>query len=300
MNTKQPKYLQQGDIVAIVTTARKINRDDIQKAIELLESWGLNAVVGRTIGKEDHQFGGTDDERITDFQQAMDNDSVSAIWCARGGYGTVRILDHLDFSKFKNNPKWIIGFSDVTALHSHIHNIGIQTLHALMPITVKSNTNEAIESLKKSLFGEPVEYTVPCESLNKYGYAEGELVGGNLSMLYSLLGSKSAIKTDGKILFIEDLDEYLYHVDRMMMNLKRNGYFDNLKGLIVGGMTKMNDNTIPFGKNAEEIILDNIKEFDFPVCFNFPAGHLKDNSTLIFGKTAELNVQQNETSLIFK
>ncbi len=300
MNTKQPKYLQQGDIVAIVTTARKINRDDIQKAIELLESWGLNAVVGRTIGKEDHQFGGTDDERITDFQQAMDNDSVSAIWCARGGYGTVRILDHLDFSKFKNNPKWIIGFSDVTALHSHIHNIGIQTLHALMPITVKSNTNEAIESLKKSLFGEPVEYTVPCESLNKYGYAEGELVGGNLSMLYSLLGSKSAIKTDGKILFIEDLDEYLYHVDRMMMNLKRNGYFDNLKGLIVGGMTKMNDNTIPFGKNAEEIILDNIKEFDFPVCFNFPAGHLKDNSTLIFGKTAELNVQQHETSLIFK
>ncbi len=300
MIIKQPKHLQQGDIVAIVTTARKINREDIQKAIELLESWGLNAVIGRTIGKEDHQFGGTDTDRVTDFQQAMDNDSVKAIWCARGGYGTVRILDDLDFSKFTKNPKWVIGFSDVTALHSHIHNLGIQTLHALMPITVKSNTNEALKSLKNSLFGNEIKYTIPCESFNKYGNAEGELVGGNLSMLYSLLGSKSAIKTDNKILFIEDLDEYLYHIDRMMMNLKRNGYFTNLKGLIVGGMTKMNDNTIPFGKNALEIILDNIKEFDFPVCFNFPAGHLKDNKSLILGSMVSLKVDKNETTLIFK
>ncbi len=300
MIIKQPKHLQQGDIVAIVTTARKINREDIQKAIELLESWGLNAVIGRTIGKEDHQFGGTDTDRVTDFQQAMDNDSVKAIWCARGGYGTVRILDDLDFSKFTKNPKWVIGFSDVTALHSHIHNLGFQTLHALMPITVKSNTNEALKSLKNSLFGNEIKYTIPCESFNKYGNAEGELVGGNLSMLYSLLGSKSAIKTDNKILFIEDLDEYLYHIDRMMMNLKRNGYFTNLKGLIVGGMTKMNDNTIPFGKNALEIILDNIKEFDFPVCFNFPAGHLKDNRSLILGSMVSLKVDKNETTLIFK
>ncbi len=300
MNTKQPKYLQKGDIVAIVTTARKIDRDDIQLAIELLESWGLNAVIGRTIGKEDHQFGGTDTDRITDFQQAMDNDSIKAIWCARGGYGTVRILDHLDFSKFKASPKWIIGFSDVTALHSHIHNLGIQTVHGLMPITVKSSTDEALKSLKNSLFGYTLEYTIPCESLNKFGNAKGELVGGNLSMLYSLLGSESAIKTDGKILFLEDLDEYLYHIDRMMMNLKRNGYFNNLKGLIIGGMTKMNDNTIPFGKNAEEIILDNIKEFDFPVCFKFPAGHLKDNRSLKFGNTVLFDVKKEETSLIFK
>jgi len=299
MNSKQPQSLQQGDLVAIVTTARKIDREDIQKAIELLESWGLNTVVGKTIGKVDHQFGGTDADRITDFQQAMNNDAVKAIWCARGGYGTVRIIDALDFSKFLTNPKWVIGFSDVTALHSHLHNLGTRTIHGLMPITVESSTPEAIDSLKNSLFGNSLKHVVPCESQNKYGKGDGELVGGNLSMLYSLLGSTSAIKTDGKILFIEDLDEYLYHIDRMMMNLKRNGYFDNLKGLIVGGMTKMNDNTIPFGKTAEEIILDNIKEFDFPVCFNFPAGHLKDNRALEFGREVDFVVNKTSTTLKF-
>jgi len=299
MNIKQPQSLQQGDLVAIVTTARKIDRPDIQKAIELLESWGLNAVVGKTIGKEDRQFGGTDADRITDFQEAMNNDAVKAIWCARGGYGTVRILDALDFSKFLMTPKWVIGFSDVTALHSHIHNFGIQTIHGLMPITVGSSTPEAIISLKDSLFGNTILYKLPCESQNKYGKGKGKLVGGNLSMLYSLLGSESAIKTDDKILFIEDLDEYLYHIDRMMMNLKRNGYFNNLKGLLVGGMTKMNDNTIPFGKTAEEIILDVVKEYDFPICFNFPTGHVKDNRALILGKTAEFIVDKDNTTLTF-
>lgn len=299
MNSKQPQSLQQGDLVAIVTTARKIDRADIQKAIELLEGWGLNAVVGKTIGKADHQFGGTDADRITDFQEAMNNDAVKAIWCARGGYGTVRIIDALDFSKFLANPKWVVGFSDVTALHSHLHNLGIHTVHGLMPITVESSTSEAIVSLKNCLFGNSIKHETPCESKNKYGNAEGELVGGNLSMLYSLLGSSSAINTDGKILFIEDLDEYLYHVDRMMMNLKRNGYFDNLKGLVVGGMTKMNDNTVPFGKTAEEIIIDTIKEFDFPVCFNFPAGHLKDNRALELGRKVEFIVNKDRTTLKF-
>ena len=299
MNNKQPQSLQQGDLVAIVTTARKIDREDIQKAIELLESWGLNAVVGKTIGKADHQYGGTDADRITDFQEAMNNDAVKAIWCARGGYGTVRIIDSLDFSKFLTDPKWVIGFSDVSALHSHLHNLGIKTIHGLMPITLESSTTEAITSLKDNLFGSDVTYTISCESKNKYGFGKGELVGGNLSMLYSLLGSESAIKTDGKILFIEDLDEYLYHVDRMMMNLKRNGYFANLKGLIVGGMTKMNDNTVPFGKTAEEIIIDTIKEFDFPVCFNFPAGHLKDNRALELGRKVEFNVNKESSTLKF-
>jgi len=299
MNAKQPQPLQQGDLVAIVTTARKIDRADIQKAIELLESWGLNAVVGKTIGKADHQFGGTDADRITDFQEAMNNDAVKAIWCARGGYGTVRIIDALDFTAFISNPKWVLGFSDVTALHSHLHNLGVHTIHGLMPITVKNSTSQAITSLKNCLFGNDIRYELPCESSNKYGNAEGVLVGGNLSMLYSLLGSVSAIKTDGKILFIEDLDEYLYHVDRMMMNLKRNGYFNNLKGLIVGGMTKMNDNTVPFGKTAVEIILDTIKEFDFPVCFNFPAGHLKDNRAMEFGRVVKFSVGKEYTTLKF-
>lgn len=299
MNKKQPQPLQQGDLVAIVTTARKIDRADIQKAIELLESWGLNAVVGKTIGKADHQFGGTDADRITDFQEAMNNDAVKAIWCARGGYGTVRIIDALDFAAFLNNPKWVLGFSDVTALHSHLHNLGVHTIHGLMPITVESSTSQAITSLKNCLFGNDVGYTLSCNNSNKYGNAEGVLVGGNLSMLYSLLGSVSSIKTDGKILFIEDLDEYLYHVDRMMMNLKRNGYFNNLKGLIVGGMTKMNDNTVPFGKTAAEIILDTIKEFDFPVCFNFPAGHFKDNRAMEFGRAVKFSVGKEYTTLKF-
>ncbi|MFD0964243.1 S66 peptidase family protein [Pseudofulvibacter geojedonensis] len=297
--TIQPPALQQGDTVAIIATARKITREELQPAIDLLEQWGLNAVIGRTIGLDNHQFAGTDEERRLDLQQALDDYAVKAIWCARGGYGTVRIIDALDFSIFKKNPKWIIGFSDVTALHSHVHNLGYQSLHSIMPITVEGNTNEALNSFKKSLFCEPLNYNIVTSKHNRIGQTSGELIGGNLSMLYSILGSESAVQTDGKILFIEDLDEYLYHIDRMMMNLKRNNCFKNLKGLIVGGMTKMHDNTIPFGKNAIEIIVDNTKEYDFPICFDFPAGHLKDNRSLIMGKTAHLNVSQEFVTLDF-
>lgn len=299
MNINQPKYLQRGDLVAIVTTARKIDKPAIQLAIELLESWGLNVVLGKTIGLEDNQYGGTDTDRCADFQQAMDDDAVKAIWCARGGYGTVRIIDRLDFTKFLKHPKWVIGFSDVTVLHSHLHNLGVQTIHAIMPITVEGNTIEAIDSLKNDLFGKTNTYETPFEIGNKIGKGTGVLVGGNLSMLYSLLGSGSAIQTDGKILFIEDLDEYLYHIDRMMLNLKRNGYFNNLKGLVVGGMTKMHDNDIPFGKTAEEIILDAVSEYDFPVAFNFPAGHVNDNRSLRFGSQIEFVVTATRTTLKF-
>jgi muramoyltetrapeptide carboxypeptidase len=299
MNVKQPQALQRGDLVAIVTTARKIDKEDIQLAIELLESWGLNVVLGKTIGLEDNQYGGTDSDRATDFQQAMDDPAVKAIWCARGGYGTVRIIDALDFTEFVKNPKWVIGFSDVTVLHSHLHNLGIQTLHSIMPITIEGNTIEALESLKNDVFGKTNTYKITSELGNIIGKETGVLVGGNLSMLYSLLGSKSAIDTAGKVLFIEDLDEYLYHVDRMLMNLKRNGYFDGLKGLVVGGMTKMNDNDIPFGKNAEDIILDAVKDYNFPVAFNFPAGHVKDNRSLHFGKAVAFTVTNSVTELKF-
>ncbi len=290
MNTKQPQNLQKGDIVAIVATARKINRKDLQFAVELLEKWGLNVVFGKTIGLECDQYAGEDMDRITDFQQALDDDSIKAIWCARGGYGTVRIIDEIDFSKFVTNPKWVIGFSDPTVLHSHLHTLGVQTLHAIMPITVENATDAAKKSLRNGLFGIKNNYQIEAHSSNKKGSGEGELVGGNLSVLYSLLGSKSAIKTDGKILFLEDLDEYLYHIDRMMMNLKRNGYLNKLKGLVVGGLTKMHDNTIPFGKNAKEIILDAVSDYNYPVCFDFPAGHMRDNRCLTFGKTVTLKV----------
>jgi muramoyltetrapeptide carboxypeptidase len=293
----KPSYLNKGDTIAIVSTARKISKEEITPAIKLLKSWGLKVVTGKTIALEDHQFAGTDAQRTTDFQLMLDSKNIKAIWCARGGYGTVRIIDKLDFSSFLKNPIWIIGYSDITVLHSHIHNLGVQSLHATMPINVLKNTENSLISLKNVLFGEKESKNFDFSKHNWLGKSEGILVGGNLSILYSLLGSKSNIDIDGKILFIEDLDEYLYHIDRMMLALKRNGYFENLKGLIVGGMTQMHDNTIPFGKTAEDIILDNIREYDFPVCFNFPAGHLDDNTALILGSKVKLEVNENGTIL---
>ncbi len=295
----QPVYLQKGDSVAIVSTARKISSDKIIPAIKLLENWGLNVIIGETIGSEENQFAASDEKRIADFQQMLDNPKVKAIWCARGGYGTVRIVDKLDFSAFKKHPKWIIGYSDITVLHSQVHNFGIETLHATMPINIENNSKQALATLKMSLFGKNLSYEFPSSEKNKSGNASGEIVGGNLSILYSLLGSNSAIKTNGKILFMEDLDEYLYHIDRMCMNLKRNGYFTNLKGLIVGGMTDMRDNEIHFGKTAEEIISDCVSEYNFPVVFNFPAGHLDDNRTLILGRKAEIEVGEIKSKISF-
>jgi muramoyltetrapeptide carboxypeptidase len=292
-------YLQKNDTVAIVSTARKITLQEIEPAIKLLESWEIKVIIGKTIGLEENQFAGSEKERINDFQKMLDNPDIKAIWCARGGYGTVKIIDKLNFTRFKEHPKWIIGYSDVTVLHSHIHNLGIETLHATMPINVAKNSKEALISLKNSLFGKVVSYEIDAAKVNNTGIASGELVGGNLSILYSLTGSKSAINTAGKILFLEDLDEYLYHIDRMLMNLKRNDYFTNLKGLIIGGMTDMRDNTIPFGKTAKEIILDIISEYNFPVAFNFPAGHISDNRTLVLGRKVTLDVNKNTTKLIF-
>lgn len=294
-----PKYLQKNDTVAIVSTARKIFLKEIQPAIKLLESWNLNVKIGRTIGLENDQFAGSDEERIKDFQEMLDDDKVKAIWCARGGYGTVRIIDDIDFTQFKKNPKWIIGYSDVTVLHNHINNLGIETLHTTMPINVTKNSTEAINRLKDAFFGNNLKYSIASDKLNKTGKAKGRLMGGNLSILYSLLGSETALNTDGKILFIEDLDEYLYHVDRMMLNLKRNSYFDNLIGLIVGSMSNMNDNDIPFGKTAEEIILDVCKGYNFPICFGFPAGHIDDNRSLIMGRTVQLEVDSRQSTVDF-
>ncbi len=295
-----PEFLKKGDTVGITATARKIDLENLAPAIQLLESWGLKVVIGRTIGKEENQLAGPDWLRATDFQEMLDNPNIKAIWGAKGGYGTVRIIDKIDFTNFKKKPKWVVGFSDMTILHSHINNMGIGTLHAMMALSTKTAAPESSESLRKALFGEKLEYRVPCHNFNREGKAEGELVGGNLSVLFSLMGSKSEINYNGKILFIEDLDEYLYHIDRMMMNLKRNGYFDGLKGMVIGGMTSMNDNEIPWGKDALEIIQEVTKGFSFPVVYNFPAGHLKDNRALILGKKVTLEVNDKETILQFK
>ena len=281
-----PQALKKGDTVAIVATARKIDASTLQPGIKLLESWGLKVILGKTIGMEQNQLAGADWQRATDFQEMLDNPSVKAIWAAKGGYGTVKIVDRIDFSKFKKEPKWIVGFSDVTVLHSHMNRLGFQTAHAMMAISTPSATAAAKESLRKVLFGEKLSYSVPPHPFNKIGQAKGELVGGNLSVLYSIQGSVSVVDLKDKILFIEDLDEYLYHIDRMMTNLKRNGSLKGLKGIIIGGMTSMNDNDIPWGKNA--------------LAYNFPAGHIKDNRALILGGIITFEVTEKATKVVFE
>lgn len=306
---KIPPYLKIGDTVAIVSTARKITIAEIQPALQLLKQWGLKAILGKTIGAESNQFAGDDVLRTGDFQEMLERKDIAAIWCARGGYGTVRIIDDLDFSLFLKNPKWIIGYSDVTVLHNHIHNLGIASLHAQMCLEIENKTEATRETLRKALFGE--SFSIKYESnhpLQRNGTAKGKLVGGNLSMLYSLCGSPSALDTKGKILFLEDLDEHLYHIDRMLQNLKRNGMFKNLAGLMVGGMTDMKDHTKahgfttdrPFGKTAEEMIYEIAKVYNYPICFNFPAGHVKDNMALVLGTTGILKIEKSKVTFINK
>ena len=295
-----PPFLNDGDCIGIVSTARKISNEEISPLLELITSWGLNYEIGTTINAEDHQFAGNDSLRIQDFQNMLDNPEIKAIWCARGGYGSVRLIDALDFSAFRKNPKWIIGYSDVTVFHSHIHHMGIETLHANMATDIRTKTDATRNTIKEALFGNgySIEY-VSKENLIRSGDSQASLVGGNLSILYSLCGSNTALQTAGKILFIEDLDEYLYHIDRMLMNLKRNGMLQDVAGLIVGGMNDMNDNTVPFGKTANEIVWEHVKEYDYPVCFGFPAGHIQDNRALILGRTVRLKVQDNSVKLDF-
>lgn len=297
---QKPTNLQKGDKVAIVSTARKLSLEELQLSIDEIKSWGLELVFGKKLFAIDNQFAGTTEERTADFQEALDNQEIKAIICAKGGYGTVKIIDNLDFTKFIKQPKWITGYSDVTVLHNHINqNFNIETLHSAMPLGFKDNTPEALESLRETLFGASPIYYCDANELNILGEAEGELVGGNLSIIYSLTGTKSQLNTKGKILFIEDLDEYLYHIDRMMMNLDRAGMLSELAGLVVGGMTDMNDNAVPYGKTAKQIIIDTVKKYNYPVCFDFPAGHLDDNRTLIMGRKVCLKVSKEEIQLNF-
>jgi muramoyltetrapeptide carboxypeptidase len=295
-----PPYLQKGDTVAILATARKHLVKSMQPTIDLLESWGLKVVIGKSIGLDYNQLSGTDEERAADLQEQLDNPNIKAIWCARGGYGTVRVVDLVDFTQFKQHPKWLVGFSDVTVLHNHLNTMGYKSIHGIMPISLAKATPAAVQTLRMALFGEPLKYVVEPDAMNRFGKASGELVGGNLSILYSLLGSDSAIDCKDKILYIEDLDEYLYHIDRMMMNLKRNGCLESLKGIIVGSMTEMKDNDIPWGKNAQEIIQDVTKKYNIPMIFNFPAGHIHDNRALTLGNTISMEVTANGSSVVFE
>lgn len=300
----RPPYLKAGDTVAIVAPSGVLkNRNaEIQNAQDLLASWGLHTVLGTHLYSDSNHFAGTDAERCADFQQAMDDPTISAIWAARGGYGTVRILDKLDYTKYKKKPKWVIGYSDITALHSQLHNEGFESIHAIMAAGITKdlkNMEETVATFKDAIFGKPLAYTLDGSEYNKVGTASGQLVGGNLTLLHTMLGSKTSIDVSGKILFIEEIGEYAYHIDRMLQSLKRAGYFDNCKGVIVGDFSKMRENTTPWGSSVEQLILDALSEYDFPIAFKMPAGHEDDNRAMIFGRNIELKVTKIESVIVF-
>lgn len=300
----QPPYLKKGDTIAIVAPAGILkNREEvIEKAKSLAESWGLYVVYGKHLFNQGNHFAGTDEERAEDFQKALDNPNIKAIWAARGGYGSVRILDRLNFTKFKENPKWVIGYSDITALHSHIHTLGVETIHGMMGTSLGDPLEEiekTVTSFKKALFGKKIKYKVDSNLFNREGEAKGQLVGGNLSILMSVLGSKSQMNTTNKIVFIEEIGEYKYSIDRMLQSLKRAGFFNNCTGLVIGDISNIKKNTTKWGKSIEQLILDVVAEYDFPVLFGFPAGHEKDNRALILGRKINLKVKKVKPSTLF-
>ena len=289
-------YLQNGDTVGLLSTARSFSKKAINPFVGLLKSWGLKVKMGNTTDKVDHQFAGTTAERTKDLQQMINAPAVKAIICAKGGYGTIKIINKIDFSVLKTNPKFICGFSDVTVLHNSLHNLGLPSLHSCMALQYNDVNLFSKQSLKLALFGGSLTYAFKPHLKNKGNNLKGVVVGGNLSILHNLSGTQYDIDVSDKILFIEDLDEYLYHIDRMMMQLKLSNKLTKLKGLLVGSFSKMNDNQVPFGKSVEEIILDAVKEYNYPVIFNFPAGHEARNYAIKLG--VEIEVFENNGTMI--
>lgn len=297
--TKTPTFLKKGDKVAIVCPAWKID-DSLQDAVNLLNSWGLEVVLGKTVNSSYRQYAGSDELRAEDFQRMLDDDSVKAIFAARGGYGCVRMIDQVDFTNFAAKPKWIVGFSDITVIHSHIHALyGIPTIHGQMPITIPDATKESLLSLQDTLFGKKALYEYKPESEQVIGEAHGVLIGGNLALLVNVLGSISDMNYDNKILFIEDIGEFYYSIDRMLWTLKRAGKLSKLKGLIIGGFTNLKDNKIPFGMSMAELVKEIAGEYGYPIAFDFPAGHIDNNYTLVLGKNVYLKVAKHQVTLAY-
>lgn len=285
--------LHTGSRIALAASARKIKLDEIQFAIDWLKEKGFVPVYDERLFASDFIFAGNDNFRASVIQEYLNRDDIDAIWMVRGGYGSIRVIDKLNFTKFALHPKFIIGFSDVTVFHGKMQRLGYPTIHASMPYNFMNKTVEAKQSLYDALLGKPLHYELKPFDMNRFGEAEAEIVGGNLSVLYGMMGSSSFPETDGKILFIEEVDEYIYHFDRMMIALKRAGKLQNLKGLIVGRLTEIHDNPDPFGKTVEEVISEAVKEYDYPVCFGFPVGHFADNRALVLGEKVRLFVQKD-------
>lgn len=299
--TKIPPFLQPGDTIGIVCPAGYMAVEKAQTCIDTLQNWGYMVRLGNTLGgNSQNYFSGSDEERLSDFQQMLDDDEVKAIFCGRGGYGTGRIIDSIDFSSFKKSPKWVIGFSDITVLHSHLYsNFKTSSMHAPMGAAFNDEgyNNEFVLSLKNALEGKKAKYECPVHEFNRRGEGVGELVGGNLTLLSNMVGTGSDIKTKGRILFIEDIGEQLYKIDRMLYQLKRSGKLNKLAGLIIGGFSDMSDTERPFGKTVYEIIRDIVQEYEYPVGFNFPVSHEKENYALKIGIGYKLKVGKNKTTL---
>lgn len=293
-----PPYLKKGDTILVIGTARARSRESLKPAMDLLKAWGLKVVPGKNLYKISHQFAGTDAERTHDLQWAIEHKTARAVLIAGGGYGTLRIIDRVNIKPLLKFPKWFVGYSDTTVVHARLAKLGVAAIHGTMAFQFAKN-EAATLSVKRLLFGENLTYDVVPHELNRAGSAKAELVGGNLSLLYALSGSVDDIDTRNKILFIEDLDEQLYHIDRMMLQLKRSGKLKHLKGLLVGGMTEMKDNAVPYGKTAEQIIFDAVKEYRYPVCFNFQAGHIERNTALYLNRKVHLTVTKNKTDLSY-
>ena len=295
-----PEYLKPGAKIRIVSPAGKVNEKHVLSVVQWFEEKGYIVELGKHVFAEHYQFAGTDQQRTEDVQEALDDPECSVILCSRGGYGTVRIIRRLNFSAFHKKPKWLVGFSDITILHTCINNQDVATVHGVMPRYFFENDGmptQSLISLMDVLRGNRIKYKVPVSAFNRSGKITASLVGGNLSVISSLQGTKCELKTDGKILFLEDIDEFLYHTDRMIHQLKLSGKLDKLAGLILGDFSEMKDNESPFGKTIHEIILEAVEEYNYPVCFGFPAGHDKKNLALAFGREWELSVNEKETAL---
>jgi muramoyltetrapeptide carboxypeptidase len=299
----QPEHLKSGDTISILAPSGVLNNFDnkITKAINIFRSWGLNVVLGNHIYDKNGHFAGTDKNREKDFQKALDNKNIKAIWCARGGYGAVRIIDKLNFDNYLKNPKWIIGFSDITVIHNKLNFLNSESIHAMMITGFEDigQNNDSLSKLKNVLFGDSLSYSIASNKNNKTGKSEGIIVGGNLTLIQSTIGSKTELKMKDKILFIEEIGEYAYHIDRMLYSLKRAGYFENCKGLIVGQISDLKKNTTDFGRSINELILDVLDEYNFPILFDFPAGHEKTNFPIILGRKVILDVSKSDGKVIF-
>lgn len=293
-----PSKLKVGDKVALVSPSGFVDSEIIENARNVLTSWGLNVVVGQNAAKIYKIYAGTDAERASDFQSAIDDDSVKAIICTRGGYGAIRIIDQINFDALQRCPKLIVGFSDITVFHSALIARSIASLHSPMPKTMVYNSQSSIDNLRACLFGSINSHKVAANQLNRVGNVSAPLVGGNLSIIYSLIGTKYELKTDGKILLIEDLCENLYHLDRMMHALQQSGALQNLAGLVVGAFTKMRDSSPSLEMSANDIIAEMVEKYDFPVAYDFNIGHIDDNNPFVHGMTYNLNVDNKFAELI--